>query len=110
MLASGPVATVLLFGLAAVPVGVTNVMGGAMVQSLVPEALMGRVSAVATSLTVVMTPAGSLAGGAVAESLRVHAAVAMGGVSLLFIAGYVFALPSLRRLPAVGEMETLTAN
>jgi MFS family permease len=103
----GVLATVLLFGLASVPIGATNVVAGAMIQSLVPETLLGRVSSVATSLTVALTPLGALVGGVVAETVSVEAAVVLGGAGLLFIAVYTFAMPSLRRLPPVGEMETL---
>lgn len=107
LLAPGVLATVALFGLAAVPIGVTNVVASAMIQSLVPESLLGRVSSVAMSLSVVLTPLGALAGGALAEAVSVEAALALGGAGLLFIAVYTVALPSLRRLPPVAEMETL---
>ncbi|GAB7093817.1 MFS transporter [Halolamina litorea] len=103
----GTLATLLLLGLAAVPIGVTNVVAAAMIQSLVPEALLGRVSSVATSMTVAMTPVGALAGGVVAETVGLTAAVALGGLGLLFIAVYTLSIPRLRRLPPAGELETL---
>lgn len=106
----GTLPTIALFGLAAVPVGVTNVVAGAMIQSLVPEALMGRVASVSMSFSVALTPLGALAGGAVAELVSVPAAVTLGGIGLLFVATYMFAVPSLRRLPPVGEMDTLAAE
>lgn len=99
--------SVVLFGLAAVPIGVTNVVAGALVQSLSPEALLGRVSSVATSLAVAMAPVGALVGGVVAETLGVPAAVAMGGAGLLFVAGYTLAHRDLRGLAPVDEVRTL---
>jgi MFS family permease len=107
VLAPGVVLSVLLFGLAAVPIGVTNVVAAAMIQSLVPNVLMGRISSVATSVSVGLTPAGALTGGIVAEQFGVPVAVAMGGVGLLSIAVYVLVQPRLRRLGPVDEVDTL---
>ncbi len=107
VLAPGVGASVLLFGLAAVPIGVTNVIAAAMIQSLSPEALLGRVSSVTTSLVVAMAPVGALVGGVVAEQAGVPVAVAMGGVGLLFVAGYALAHPDLRSLGSVDEVGTL---
>lgn len=107
VLAPGAVLSVVLFGLAAVPIGVTNVVAGAMVQSLAPAKLLGRISSVSTSVSVGMTPVGALTGGVVAEALGVPVAVAMGGGGLLFVAVYVLAQPRLRRLGPVDEVDTL---
>lgn len=100
--------TVALFALAFVPVGVTNVIASALIQSMVPDDLLGRVSAVSTSINVSMTPLGALLGGVAAESLGAATVVAGGGLGMLFIAAYALAVPALRRLPAVSEVETLT--
>ena len=34
--------------------------------------------------------------------------VTAGGFGFLFVAGYVLAVPTLRRLPAIGDIETLS--
>jgi MFS family permease len=107
VLAPTAVLSVLLFGLAAVPIGVTNVVAGAMIQSLAPEGLLGRISSVSTSVAAGLTPLGALTGGIVAETLGVPVAVAMGGAGLLFIAVYVLAQPRLRHLGPVDEVDTL---
>ncbi|WP_439028278.1 MFS transporter [Haloarchaeobius sp. DT45] len=102
-------ATVGLMALAFVPNGVANVLLVSMVQSLVPEALLGRVMAVAGSLSAVATPFGALAGGALAATFGPATAMALTGCGFLFLASYWLAIPALRRLPAVGEVETLSA-
>ena len=107
VLAPGVLASVALFGLAAVPIGVTNVIAAAMIQSLSPERLLGRVSSVTTSVVVAMAPVGALVGGVVAEQAGVPVAVALGGAGLLFVAGYALAHPGLRSLGPVDEVGTL---
>jgi MFS family permease len=99
--------TAALLALALVPVGVTNVVANAMVQNMVPEGLLGRVTAVASSLSTVMMPVGAVLGGAAASVVGVVAVMAGGAVGLLFIAAYVAARPSLRSLPPASQVETV---
>src|SRR6056297_1438031 len=67
--APGPLSTAVLIAVSLVPIGAFNVMFASMLQSSVDEALLGRVSAVVSSLTAVMVPVGNLIGGAVAEAV-----------------------------------------
>lgn len=102
-------ATVAFFALAFVPVGVTNVIAASMVQALVPEDLLGRVSAAMSSMGTAAAPVGALVGGLLAESYGPVSVVALAGGGLLFVAAYTLALPALRTMPPVGEVETLEA-
>lgn len=102
-----PPATVALFALAFVPVGLTNVIIAAMVQTLTPDHLLGRVSAAARSMATAAAPLGALGGGLLAEQVGSVAVVALAGGGLVFIAVYTLALPSLRSMPPVGQMESL---
>jgi len=97
-------ATVALFGLAFVPVGVVNVLLAALVQSGVPEGMVGRVSSVLGSASQVATPVGSLAGGAVAGAIGPAVVLAAGGAFMGLFALYWAAVPSLRRIPPVDEV------
>ena len=106
--ASTPAATVPLFALALVPAGITNVLIVSMIQSLVPDALLGRVMGVVGSVSAFATPFGALAGGAVAAATGPTVVMYAGGVGLLFLAAYNLAVPSIRRLPAVSDVETLS--
>jgi hypothetical protein len=99
--------TALLFLLAFVPVGVTNVLFASAMQALVPEAFLGRVSAVLGSGSAMATPFGALVGGAAAAALGPTPVMGAAGAGFLGLALYVAAVPALRRLPAVEAMETL---
>lgn len=100
-------ATVALFGLAFVPVGVTNVVGMTMMQRLVPDDLLGRVSALLGSASTAAMPLGSLAGGAAGDAFGVGTVMVVGGLGLAWIVVYVGLVPSLRSLPAPIEVETI---
>lgn len=99
--------TVVLFALAFLPVGVTNVVAMTMIQRLVPDDLLGRVTALTGSASTAAMPVGSLAGGALGEVFGAGAVMVAGGVGFLWIVGYVAAIPSMRRLPPATEAETL---
>ncbi|ELZ04943.1 MFS transporter [Natrialba asiatica] len=103
-------ASALLFALALVPAGVTNVLVISLVQALVPDGLLGRVTAVLGSASAAMTPVGALVGGAVAGATSATLVLWAAGASFALLALYVFAVPSLRRLPEISEVSTLTAK
>ncbi|MFB6354404.1 MAG: MFS transporter [Halobacteriales archaeon] len=99
--------TVGLLGLAFVPVGVTNVVAQTMIQRLVPDGLLGRVTALTGSAGTAAMPVGSLVGGGLGELVGAGPVMVAGGVGFLWIVGYVAAVPALRRLPPASETETL---
>lgn len=103
-------ATAFCFAVALIPVGTTNVLIGTMIQRMVPDAFLGRVSALLGSASVAVTPVGMLLGGTIGEKLGVAVMMAAGGFGLLSVAGYVAAVPALRRLPAVNEMRTIRSG
>ena len=100
-------ATVALFGLAFVPVGVSNVVGMTLMQRLVPDDLLGRVTALLGSASTAVMPFGSLLGGAAGDTFGVEIVMVAGGLGLLWIVVYVAAIPSLRRMPAPIKVETI---
>jgi MFS family permease len=102
--------TVTLLAVAFVPVGVTNVLFVSMMQALVPETSLGRVMALVGSVSAGATPVGGLLGGALA-SVTTPALVMFGGsVGFAVIAAFVLAVPELRRLPRVADVETLAVE
>lgn len=103
-------ASALLFALVFVPAGVTNVLEISLVQALVPDALLGRVTAVLGSASVATAPVGAFVGGVVAGATSVTLVLWAGAASFALLAVYVFVVPSLRRLPAVSEVSMLTAE
>jgi MFS family permease len=99
--------TVPLLAVAFVPVGVTNVLFASMMQALVPEASMGRVMVLVGSVSAGATPFGGLLGGSLAAVTSPGLVMLTGAVGFAFVALWVFAVPDLRRLPHIGEIETL---
>lgn len=102
--------TVALFVIAFVPVGVTNVLIISVIQAVVPETLLGRVTAVLGSASAVSTPFGAFAGGAAASLVGPVAVITVAGVAFLLLAVYLASIPTLRQLPAVGDIDTLAAE
>lgn len=102
--------TVALFLAAFVPVGVTNVMLASALQAVVPETILGRVTAVLGSASSFATPFGALAGGVLAATVGPTPVLLAAGGGFLFLAAYVFAIPALRGLPAVGDIDTLAVD
>lgn len=91
--------------LALFPVGALNVQLATVAQSAPPEEYVGRVSSVFGSATTAAIPFGSLTGGVLASTAGPQIAMAVMGVATVGMAGYVFVLPSLRRLPAVENVQ-----
>jgi hypothetical protein len=101
VLVSSPTFTVVLFGLAWVPVGASSVLSSTLNQRVFPADLLGRVAATKGTASGATLPLGSLIGGAVAEALGVAATMALTASGFGFTAAYVLLRPRLRQLPAV---------
>ncbi len=99
--------TALLLAVAMVPAGVTNVLISSLVQTMVPDRLLGRVSGVLGTASALSVPFGSLLGGSLAGTFGATAVMYGAGAGFLFLAAYFAVVPSLRRMPAVGDVETL---
>jgi MFS family permease len=103
-------ATPVLLALALIPAGTMNVLVFSLVQAVVPDRLLGRAMSVIMSGATVMTPVGALAGGAVADITSPGLVLYGNAVATALFALYVFAVPSLRRIPRVGSVSTLSAE
>ena len=98
-------ATVALFCFAWVPVGVTNVVFMTMIQTYVPEELLGRATSVTISASSAAMPVGSLLGGVAGDAAGSTVVVAMVGAGFLFMTVYWLAHPLLRYVPPVEEID-----
>lgn len=99
----GLIPTLILFFAAFVPVGVTNVMYSSMLQSTVDESVLGRVSSVSSSASMVMLPFGSLLGGGIAD-IYGSSAVFLGLAGLqLVVAMFYLADSRIVSLPSVTD-------
>lgn len=99
-------ATVVLFGLAWVPIGVYNVLISTTLQTGVPNDLLGRVSATAGSLAAVTGPIGLLLGGIAGDFLGSQTVIGATAIGFIGAAGYWFVIPVLRTFPPVTEIST----
>ncbi|MGN8218078.1 MFS transporter [Halococcus morrhuae DSM 1307] len=102
VLVSSPALTVVLFGLAWVPVGISGVLSSTLNQRVFPADLLGRISATKGTASGATLPLGSLIGGAIAEMLGTTTTMALAASGFGFTAVYVLFRPRLRRLPAIG--------
>ena len=97
-------ATALLLALAFVPLGVVNVQVPALIQSAVPESVVGRISSVLSSATVATIPLGSLMGGTLAGAFGSRQVMFVVGFALVAMTAYVLALPRVRTLSRVEDV------
>ena len=103
--AQGLPMTATLFCLAWIPIGVTNTIFMALIQTHVPEGLVGRVTSVSISASAAAMPVGSLLGGIAGDAVGSTIVVATTGVGFLFLTLYWIAHPLLRHIPAVEEID-----
>ncbi len=95
---------IVLYGIAWIPVGGTNVIFAATVQSVVPNRLLGRVGSVSASMGTIAMPLGSLAGGYFATITSSTLIFALTGLGLAFVSIVWILHPKLRGLPKADEL------
>lgn len=95
---------VVLYGIAWIPIGGTNVIFAATIQSVVPNRILGRVNSVSASMGTVAMPIGSLAGGYFATVTNPTLIFALTGFGIVFLSIVWFLHPKLRNLPRAEEM------
>jgi MFS family permease len=97
--------SIFLFGLAWIPIGATNVIFGAAIQSMVPSHLLGRIFSVTASLGALAMPTGSLLGGYLANQFGPGIVYLSSAGGILFIS-IVWALnKTLRSLPQSSSLQ-----
>ncbi|WP_370295048.1 MFS transporter [Rossellomorea marisflavi] len=94
----------ILFGLAWLPIGATNVITGAAIQSILPPHLMGRVFSVVASMSAVAMPLGSLFGGSMADRWGSGIIFMSAAGAIVFISIFWLSVSKLRRLPSSHEL------
>jgi hypothetical protein len=91
--------SILLFGLSWIPIGATNVIFGAAIQSMIPSHLLGRIFSVTASLGAMAMPIGSLLGGYLANQFGPGMVYLSSAGGILFIALVWVLNKTLRSLP-----------
>lgn len=100
-----PALTVFLFALTGIPMGITNVMGQTLIQTVAPDDLLGRVTSVDASVATLTVPFGSLLGGIAGSTLGIIPTMAVAAFSFAFVSLFFTLRPHLRRLPAVDTID-----
>jgi len=103
--APSPLLTVVLFGLAWVPAGLSGVLTATLNQTVFPADSLGRVSAIKGTASGATLPFGSLVGGVVAGTLGTTTTLGLAAFGFGFTALAVAVRPRLRRLPAVADAD-----
>ncbi|RDW15034.1 MFS transporter [Oceanobacillus chungangensis] len=96
---------VLLFSIAWIPIGGTNVIFAATVQTVVPNHVLGRVNTVSASMGTIAMPIGSLAGGYFASVTNATLIFALTGLGLALLSIIWFLHPRLRSLPKAKDLD-----
>ncbi|WP_416313057.1 MFS transporter [Rossellomorea sp. FS2] len=95
---------VVLFGIAWLPIGATNIITGAAIQSIMPSHLMGRVFSVVASMSAMAMPLGSLLGGSMANRWGSGTIFISAAGAIVFISIFWLSVSKLRRLPRSHEL------
>jgi MFS family permease len=96
-----PVAFAVLFGIAWLPVGLSNVLFASVIQSAVPNYILGRTRAAISSIVTLFMPAGALAGGILASWTSPYWILFSTGFGFFILGGFWLFHPFLYRLPPV---------
>ncbi|MFZ3579436.1 MFS transporter [Virgibacillus sp. DJP39] len=95
---------IILYGMAWIPIGGTNVIFAAALQTIIPNRVLGRVGSVSASMGTIAMPIGSLAGGYFATVSNPTLIFALTGIGILFIPVVWLLHPRLRSLPKAEEL------
>ncbi|PEJ72661.1 MFS transporter [Bacillus wiedmannii] len=96
--------SILLFGLAWIPIGATNILFATISQIVIPNQYIGRINSVMRSMGTIAMPLGSLIGGYAANVFSSQLIFALASIGILFISLVWLLHPKLRALPKADEI------
>ena len=88
--------SILLFGLAWIPIGATNILFATISQIVIPNQYVGRINSVMRSMSTIAMPIGSLIGGYAANVFSSQLIFALASIGILFISLVWLLHPKLR--------------
>ncbi|WP_343840034.1 MFS transporter [Salinibacillus aidingensis] len=97
--------SIMLFGAATIPIGVTEVLLAAVIQRIVPQRLLARTFSVMTSVSTSAMPLGALIGGAVGAKIGSVATFGAAAFGILLVSVVWFLVKDLRELPKSNEID-----
>ncbi|KMP37586.1 MFS transporter [Bacillus albus] len=96
--------SILLFSLAWIPIGATNILFATISQIVIPNQYIGRINSVMRSMGTIAMPFGSLIGGYTANVFSSQLIFALASIGILFISLVWLLHPKLRALPKADEI------
>lgn len=96
--------SVILYGLAWIPVGCINVTFAILLQTLVPVSMIGRVTSASASFVTIAMPIGSLAGGYAATFIHLSWVFCTAGSGLALLSVTWLLYPKLRKLGPLASL------
>ncbi|MEI2317095.1 MFS transporter [Bacillus paramobilis] len=96
--------SILLFGLAWIPIGATNILFATISQIVIPNQYIGRINSVMRSMGTIAMPFGSLIGGYAANVFSSQLIFALASIGIFFISLVWLLHPKLRALPKADEI------
>ncbi|QEL69432.1 MULTISPECIES: MFS transporter [unclassified Bacillus cereus group] len=96
--------SILLFGLAWIPIGATNILFATIGQIVIPNQYLGRINSVTRSMGTIAMPFGSLIGGYTANVYSSQLIFSLASIGILFISLVWLLHPKLRALPKADEI------
>ncbi|MCI4054782.1 MFS transporter [Bacillus cereus] len=96
--------SILLFGLAWIPIGATNILFATISQIVIPNQYLGRINSVTRSMGTIAMPIGSLIGGYTANVFSSQLIFALASIGILFISLVWLLHPKLRAFPKADEI------
>ncbi|MGG8359976.1 MFS transporter [Bacillus cereus] len=96
--------SILLFSLAWIPIGATNILFATIGQIVIPNQYLGRINSVTRSMGTIAMPFGSLIGGYTANVYSSQLIFSLASIGILFISLVWLLHPKLRALPKADEI------
>lgn len=98
------VASLILFCIGAISIGVINILVFSSIQKQVETAYIGRVITVLTSAAALGMPLGSLIGGVLGETFAPQIPVMICGISIIIFSIFCLSSSVLRKLPSIDRV------
>ncbi|MGE7769094.1 MFS transporter [Viridibacillus arvi] len=103
---SSNILSIIIFGIALIPLGAAEVTMAAVGQRIIPQQYLARTFSLIASISASAMPLGSLFGGYIGTVSNSHLGFAIGSLGMLFVSLAWVIIPQLRRLPKIDEIDS----
>ncbi|MBB4823714.1 MFS family permease [Sporosarcina luteola] len=98
--------SIIIFGMALIPLGAAEVTMAAVGQRIIPQQYLARTFSLIASISASAMPLGSLIGGYIGTVTNSNLAFAIGSLGMLFVSLAWVIIPQLRRIPKIDEIDS----